>query len=115
MGTKINPSNTSGPSSPLRSKSITPSGSATTNITTNSTWTSWPPTLSEECTSVLRSSGNTLAFERSPDWQIDYEVYDWVKVDWDSAEAKELVTLYWKAEDGMKYDGKVLSECKIYK
>merc|ERR1712142_849374 len=57
----------------------------------------------------------TLAFERSPDWQIDYEVYDWVKVDWDSAEAKELVTLYWKAEDGMKYDGKVLSECKIYK
>merc|ERR1711937_659361 len=37
--------------------------------------------------------GNTLAFERSPDWQIDYEVYDWVKVDWDSAEAKELVTL----------------------
>ena len=79
--------------------------------------------------------GNTLAFERSPDWQIDYEVYDWVKVDWDSAEAKvwlkfkcfkkflsfvklwfqELVTLYWKAEDGMKYDGKVLSECKIYK
>ena len=32
--------------------------------------------------------GNTLAFERSPDWQIDYEVYDWVKVDWDSAEAK---------------------------
>merc|ERR1712227_935082 len=59
--------------------------------------------------------GNTLAFERSPDWQIDYEVYDWVKVDRDSAEAKELVTLYWKAEDGMKYDGKVLSECKIYK
>merc|ERR1711868_156817 len=59
--TKINPSNTSGPSSPLRSKSITPSGSATTNITTNSTWTSWPPTLSEECTSVLRSSENTLS------------------------------------------------------
>jgi len=59
--------------------------------------------------------GQTLAFERSPDWQIDYEVYDWVKVDWDSAEAKELVTLYWKAADDMKYDGKALSECKIYK
>merc|ERR1712142_995057 len=25
--------------------------------------------------------GNSLAFKRSPDWQIDYEVYDWEKLD----------------------------------
>merc|ERR1712086_333971 len=46
--------------------------------------------------------GNSVAFKRSPDWQIDYEVYDWEKLDWDAPETKELVVgresqLRWQA------------------
>lgn len=59
--------------------------------------------------------GNTLAFERSPDWQIDYEVYTWKKLDWDAPETKELVYKYWKWDEAAKFGGKAFNEGKIYK
>merc|ERR1712149_68507 len=44
--------------------------------------------------------GNSLAFERSPDWMIDYEVYSWKKLEWDAS---------------CKFGGKAFNEGKIYK
>jgi len=59
--------------------------------------------------------GQTLAFERSPDWQIDYEIFDWQKLDWDAPETKELVSAYWKWDESQKFGGKAFCEGKIYK
>lgn len=59
--------------------------------------------------------GQTLAFERSPDWMIDYEVYTWKKLDWDAPETKELVSAYWKWDESKKFGGKAFCEGKIYK
>merc|ERR1739845_151399 len=35
--------------------------------------------------------GHDLAFELSPDWQIDYNSYEWKKLDADAPETKEMV------------------------
>merc|ERR1711874_847311 len=45
--------------------------------------------------------GHDLAFELSPDWQIDYSSYDWKKLDADAAETKEMVNHYlcWTGND----------------
>merc|ERR1711990_66683 len=43
----------------MKLRKITPSGTATTNTPTNSPWTSWPPTWSEECSSVSKNCENT--------------------------------------------------------
>jgi len=59
--------------------------------------------------------GQSLAFERSQDWMIDYEVYAWKKLDWDAAETKKLVSAYWKWDEAEKYGGKAFNEGKIYK
>jgi elongation factor 1-gamma len=59
--------------------------------------------------------GDSLAFERSPDWQIDYEVYKWTKLDWDAPETKEMVYKYWKWDEAAKFGGKAFNEGKIYK
>merc|ERR1712002_491388 len=59
--------------------------------------------------------GQTLAFERSPDWQIDYEIFDWQKLDWDAPETKELVSAYWKWDESKEFGGKKFCEGKIYK
>ena len=59
--------------------------------------------------------GNSLAFKRSPDWQIDYEVYDWEKLDWDAPETKEMVAKYWSWDEKAKFDGKAFNQGKIYK
>ncbi|KAL1398850.1 hypothetical protein pipiens_008644, partial [Culex pipiens pipiens] len=42
--------------------------------------------------------GQDLAFELSPDWQVDYEVYDWKKLDPKSEETKKLVTQYFSCK-----------------
>merc|ERR1711879_1025538 len=57
--------------------------------------------------------GNTLAFERSPDWQIDYEVYKWTKLDWDAPETKEMVYKYWKRDEAAKFGGKAFLKAKF--
>ncbi|XP_055695401.1 elongation factor 1-gamma [Lutzomyia longipalpis] len=55
--------------------------------------------------------GKDLAFELSPDWQIDYDCYAWKKLDPSANETKELVKQYfsWTGErDGRKFNqGKV--------
>merc|ERR1739838_1111657 len=45
--------------------------------------------------------GHDLAFELSPDWQIDYASYVWKTLDPDAAETKEMVNRYfkWEGED----------------
>lgn len=58
--------------------------------------------------------GHELAFKLSPDWQIDYEVYDWKKLDPNANETKELVKQYlsWSGTDK---DGRKFNQGKIFK
>ncbi|XP_050296047.1 elongation factor 1-gamma isoform X2 [Anthonomus grandis grandis] len=58
--------------------------------------------------------GKDLVFPLSPDWQVDYEVYDWKKLDPNSEETKKLVQNYfsWTGEDK---DGRKFNQGKIFK
>lgn len=58
--------------------------------------------------------GHDLAFELSPDWQIDYSSYDWKKLDADAAETKEMVNHYlcWTGTDDK---GRAFNQGKIFK
>lgn len=58
--------------------------------------------------------GHDLAFKLSPDWQIDYEVYDWKKLDPKSEETKKLVNDYfsWTGTDSK---GRKFNQGKIFK
>lgn len=58
--------------------------------------------------------GQDLAFTLSPDWQVDYEVYDWKKLDPKSEETKKLVTQYfsWSGTDSK---GRKFNQGKIFK
>ncbi|XP_017967721.1 elongation factor 1-gamma [Drosophila navojoa] len=58
--------------------------------------------------------GQELAFPLSPDWQIDYEVYDWKKLDPKSEETKKLVTQYF-SWSGTDKDGRKFNQGKIFK
>jgi elongation factor 1-gamma len=57
--------------------------------------------------------GHELAFTLSDDWQIDYESYDWKKLDPDDPKTKKTVEEYFKwAGD---FDGKKFNQGKIFK
>lgn len=58
--------------------------------------------------------GQDLAFTLSPDWQVDYEVYDWKKLDPSSEETKKLVAQYfsWSGTDSQ---GRKFNQGKIFK
>ncbi|XP_063977470.1 elongation factor 1-gamma [Diachasmimorpha longicaudata] len=58
--------------------------------------------------------GQDLAFTLSPDWQIDYDCYNWKKLDPKDAPTKELVDKYfsWTANDSQ---GRKFKEGKIFK
>merc|ERR1719188_238164 len=58
--------------------------------------------------------GHDLAFELSPDWQIDYTSYDWKKLDTNSDETKKLVEQYFKRE-GADLKGRKFNQGKIFK
>ncbi|KAJ6637684.1 Elongation factor 1-gamma [Pseudolycoriella hygida] len=58
--------------------------------------------------------GQELAFKLSPDWQIDYEVYDWKKLDPSSGETKELVKQYF-SWTGTDKEGRKFNQGKIFK
>lgn len=58
--------------------------------------------------------GQDLAFTLSPDWQIDYEVYDWKKLDPKSEETKKLVQQYFSWTGTDKGDRK-FNQGKIFK
>jgi len=58
--------------------------------------------------------GHELAFPLSEDWQIDYESYEWKKLDADTDETKKLVDQYfkWTGEDSK---GRKFNQGKIFK
>ncbi|KAK9885722.1 hypothetical protein WA026_012491 [Henosepilachna vigintioctopunctata] len=58
--------------------------------------------------------GHELAFPLSPDWQIDYESYDWKKLDPKDPETKKLVQQYlsWNGTDKA---GRKFNQGKIFK
>lgn len=58
--------------------------------------------------------GHDLVFELSPDWQVDYESYDWKKLDPDSEETKKMVNDYFKWE-GVDSKGRKANQGKIFK
>lgn len=58
--------------------------------------------------------GQELAFPLSPDWQIDYEVYDWKKLDPNANETKELVKQYF-SWSGTDKQGRKFNQGKIFK
>lgn len=58
--------------------------------------------------------GQELAFPLSSDWQIDYETYDWKKLDPSSEETKKLVTQYF-SWSGTDKDGRKFNQGKIFK
>lgn len=58
--------------------------------------------------------GQDLAFKLSPDWQVDYEVYDWKKLDPASEETKKLVAQYF-SWTGADKDGRKFNQGKIFK
>lgn len=58
--------------------------------------------------------GQELAFPLSPDWQVDYEVYNWTKLDAKSEETKKLVEQYF-SWTGTDKDGRKFNQGKIFK
>lgn len=58
--------------------------------------------------------GHDLAFEMSPDWQIDYNSYEWKKLDATAPETKEMVDHYfcWTGTDDT---GRAFNQGKIFK
>ncbi|XP_072929373.1 elongation factor 1-gamma [Epargyreus clarus] len=58
--------------------------------------------------------GHELAFPLSPDWQIDYESYDWKKLDPASEETKKLVQDYF-SWSGTDKQGRKFNQGKIFK
>ncbi|XP_037499113.1 elongation factor 1-gamma [Rhipicephalus sanguineus] len=57
--------------------------------------------------------GHELAFKLSEDWQVDYESYDWKKLDADAPETKKLVDEYFKWDGD--FGGKKFNQGKIFK
>jgi len=58
--------------------------------------------------------GQQLAFELSPDWQIDYEVYNWSKLDASADSTKDLVKQYF-SWTGTDKQGRKFNQGKIFK
>ncbi|XP_067011749.1 elongation factor 1-gamma [Anabrus simplex] len=58
--------------------------------------------------------GQDLAFELSPDWQVDYESYQWTKLDVKSEDTKKLVQQYF-AWTGTDKEGRKFNQGKIFK
>lgn len=59
--------------------------------------------------------GQDLMFKLTEDWQVDYESYDWKKMDPKSGETKKLVEKFLKQDDDFEYQGKKLADAKIFK
>lgn len=59
--------------------------------------------------------GQDLMFNLTEDWQVDYESYDWKKLDPNSDETKKLVELFFKQDENSVFEGKKLADGKIFK
>jgi len=57
--------------------------------------------------------GQDLAFHLSPDWQVDFESYEWKKLDPNSEETKKMVNEYFLWEGD--FSGKKFNQGKIFK
>ncbi|GLG96010.1 Alanyl-tRNA synthetase [Gryllus bimaculatus] len=58
--------------------------------------------------------GHELAFPLSPDWQVDYESYEWTKLDVSKPETKQLIEQYlsWSGSDK---GGRKFNQGKVFK
>jgi len=59
--------------------------------------------------------GQDLAFKLSEDLQVDYESYNWTKVNPDSDEAKQLVEDYFGRKETVEFQGKKFNQCFVWK
>lgn len=59
--------------------------------------------------------GQDLMFKLTEDWQVDYESYEWKKLDPKSDETKKLVELFFKQDEGSTYKDKKYADGKIFK
>lgn len=59
--------------------------------------------------------GQDLMFKLTEDWQVDYESFDWKKLDPKSEETKKMVEEFFKQDETMVYKGKKLNDAKIFK
>lgn len=59
--------------------------------------------------------GQDLMFKLTEDWQVDYESYDWKKLDPKAEETKKLVELFFKQSEDSEYKGKKYTDGKIFK
>ena len=57
--------------------------------------------------------GQGLAFELSEDWQIDYDIFKWTKLDIDDENAKSMIKKCWNEEN--EIDGKAIVGGGVYK
>lgn len=57
--------------------------------------------------------GQDLAFELSPDLQVDYDSYSWTKLDYDNEDDRKKITEYFSWEGG--FGGKKFNQGKIFK
>jgi len=67
-----------------------------------------------EISGVMMWKGQGLAFELCDDWKVDYEVYDWKKLDTDNPEHRELITHYF-AHEGFKDPNLEWKDGKVWK
>ena len=54
-----------------------------------------------------------LFLQLSPDWQVDYESYEWKKLDINSEETKKMVQEFFAWEGD--FNGKTFNQGKIFK
>merc|ERR1712141_360141 len=66
-----------------------------------------------EISGVWFWKGQDLAFDLCADWQVDYETYDWTKLDSDNADHRMMVQEYFAWEG--KFGGKGFKDAKVYK
>jgi len=59
--------------------------------------------------------GPELAFKLHEDLQVDYESYEWTKIDPESDEAKKAVEDYFGRKEGIEFKGKKLSQFFVWK
>ena len=59
--------------------------------------------------------GQELMFNLSEDWQVDYESFDWRKLDPQSDETRKLVDMFFQQKEDSEWKGKKYCDGKIFK
>merc|ERR1712158_302052 len=66
-----------------------------------------------EISGVWFWKGQDLAFELSDDWKVDYDTYEWTKLDTDNEADRKKITEYFAWEGD--FDGKKFQDAKVFK